>query len=99
MNFWKAAPLETRGAVVDRFLFRFLWCSVGAAVTLAVLRDIRSQIWFLTCAVIGVSSLGAIVDLYRLRHPQVSVRRLRVVLAAVIVLALAAVFLLSGHPE
>ena len=92
MNILKAALLESPHAVLDRFLFRLLWCSVGAAVALAVLRDVRSQMWFLICAIIGVSSLGAIADSYRLKHPHVSEWRLRLLMAAVIFLTLVAYF-------
>ncbi len=92
MNILKAAPLESRRAVLDRFLLRLLWCSVGAAAALAVLKDVRSQWWFLICALIGICSLGAIADFYRLKHPHVRELRLSLLMAAVIFLTLTAYF-------
>lgn len=68
MNILKAEPLESRRALLDRFLFRLLWCSVGAVVAFAIVTDVRSQIWFLIGAIIAVSSLGAIVDSWRLKQ-------------------------------
>lgn len=97
MNILKAEPLESRRAVLDRFLFRLLWCSVGAAGAFAILANVRDQIWFLIVSIIAVSSLGAIVDSYRLKNPQVSVLRLYILLAVVISLALwAYVFVVGG---
>ena len=84
MNIFRAEPLESRHAVLNRFLFRLLWCSVGAAVAFAILRNVRNQMWFLICAVIAISSLGTIVDSYRLKHPQLSVQRPRVLIGVVI---------------
>ncbi len=92
MKILKAAPLESRHSVLDRFLFRLLWCSAGAVVAFAVLRDVRSQMWFLICAVIGVSSLGAIADSYRLKHPHVNEWRLLLLMAVAILLTLIAYF-------
>lgn len=96
MSFLKAAPLGSRHAVLDRFVFRLLWCSVGLVVALAILPNVRSQIWFLIGAIIAVSSLGAIVDSYRLQHPQVSMLRLWALMAAVIGLTFWAYFFITA---
>ena len=53
-----------------------------------ILTKDRDQIWFLIGAVIAISLLGAVVDFYRLKHPQVSVKLLWVLMAVVIGLAL-----------
>jgi hypothetical protein len=87
LNVLKAMPLEARGAVLGRFLFRLLWCSVTAAVAFAIFPRESFQVWFMIGAIIAVSSLGAIVDSYRLEHPEVSVKLLWVLMAVVIGLA------------
>jgi threonine/homoserine/homoserine lactone efflux protein len=92
MDVLKAAPLESPNAVLHRFLFRILWCSVGVAVGLALFANLREQIWFLACAVLAVSSIGALMDSYRLRHPRANVQLLRVMGGVLIGFGLVAYF-------
>ncbi len=65
---WKAVPLERPRNVLSRALFRFLWCSVGGAITIGVFHEHEriqrvSLIVLLVCVITGI---GILVDAFRL---------------------------------
>ena len=69
MNFWKAEPLKDYKSVFSRFFFRLIWCSVGGTLTyIFFFYFLQKSLFLVTAAfVIGISTLGAVCDIWRLK--------------------------------
>ena len=69
MNFWKAEPLKDYKSVFSRFFFRLIWCSVGGILTSLFFFYFlqKSLFLFMAACVIGISTLGAVCDIWRLK--------------------------------
>jgi len=85
MNIWRFGSLESRRDIRRRFFLRLLWCSVGAAISFALF-PVRDALWWFLGVPVAIAALGVIADAYRLRHPEISVQRLRWILAVVLAL-------------
>lgn len=90
MNIWRFGPLESRVDVRNRFLLRFMWCSVGLALCIPFLKHFKRDIWAIAGVVIIIPVIGIACDAYSLKHPQVSLDRLRLVAIAIVTLMLTA---------
>jgi len=69
MIFWKAEPLKDYQSVFSRFFFRLIWCSVGGTLTsLFFIYFLQKSLFlFMAALVIGVSTLGAVCDIWKLQ--------------------------------
>ena len=66
MNIWKASPLKDKDSLLQRFLLRLIWCSVGAVIAILLDRDDTALLIVLPVLVIFISTLGLIIDSLRL---------------------------------
>jgi len=74
MNLWRAEPLKDYKSVFSRFFFRLIWCLVGGVLTYLVCFYFfqKSLFLFLAAFVIGISILGAVYDIWRLKSKRKS---------------------------
>ena len=71
MNFWKAEPLKDYKSVFSRFFFHLIWCSVGGTLTSlfsSYVLSSKNHFLFMAACVIGISTLGAVCDIWRLKR-------------------------------
>lgn len=74
MNFLRAEPLKDYKSVFSRFFFRLLWCAVGGILTYIVFFYFlqKSVFLYIVAFVIGISTLGCVCDIWRLKRQKKS---------------------------
>ncbi len=74
MDFWKAEPLKDYKSVFLRSFFRLMWYSVGGilAYLIWVYFLQKSLILYIIAFVIGISTLGGVSDIWRLKRQKKS---------------------------